>query len=123
MANTSVLKRYLDDWRFTLQSIGSGRALVQIEPDLWGFVRSVNANPHAVPAQVQAADATDCGWYENSAAGLSRCMIAMARKYAPNAAVGLHGSWWSGASADAAAFVKELGAGDGDFVTSDPADR
>jgi len=123
MANTTVLKRYLDDWRFTLQSVGQSKAMLQIEPDLWGFVRSVNPDPHAVPAQVQAANATDCGWYENSAAGLARCMIAMAHKYAPNAAVGLHGSWWSGSVADATAFMKALGAGDGDFVTSDPADR
>jgi hypothetical protein len=62
--------------------------MLHIEPDLWGFVRSVNGDPHAVPAQVRTANPADCASQENSAAGVARCMIAMARKYAPHVAVG-----------------------------------
>jgi hypothetical protein len=127
MTDPARLKRYLTDWRFLLQTIGQERVILQIEPDLWGFVRGKNKDPHAVPAQVTAANPTDCPYYENSAAGLGRCMIAMARKYAPNAAVGLHASSWnhteSGNAEEIGNYMLELGAGTGDFVSTDPSDR
>jgi len=127
MNNASVLKRYLNYWRFLLQTIGNERAMLQIEPDLWGFVRSVNIDPHAVPAQLKAANPTDCAWHEDSAAGVARCMISMARKYAPNVSVGLHASPWTymapGDGEVTGRYMAALGAGDGDFVTTDPSDR
>ena len=127
MNNTTVLARYLDDWRFLLQTIGNARVMLHIEPDLWGFVRSVNSDPHAVPAQVKAANPTDCASHENSAAGLARCMIAMARKYAPSVSVGLHASPWnymaSGNGEETGRYMLALGAGDGDFIATDPSDR
>lgn len=125
--DSAFLTRYLDDWRFLLQTIGSTRVMLHIEPDFWGYVRQVNSNPHAVPAAVTTANPTDCAAQENSAAGLARCMIAMTRKYAQNASVGLHASPWGFAtSGDGTAtgnFMVALGARDGDFVVTDPADR
>lgn len=125
--NAALMTRYLDDWRFLLQKIGNSRAMLHIEPDFWGFVRGVNSNPHQVPAAVKSANATDCAAQENSAAGLARCMIAMVRKYAPNATVGLHASPWnytvSGDGAATGAYMLALGAADGDFVVTDPSDR
>jgi hypothetical protein len=127
MNDAAKMKRYLNDWRFLLQSWGNDRAMVQIEPDLWGLVRGTNKNPHLVPVKVQAANPTDCAYHENSAAGLGRCMIAMARKYAPNMLVGLHASSWHhqdvGDGAEVGKFMLELGAGESDFVTIDVADR
>ena len=121
------IRRYLDDWRFLLQKVGDNPVMLHIEPDLWGFVRQVNSNPHLVPAAVRDGNPTDCSWFENSAAGLARCMISMARKYAPNAKVGLHVSPWNyKAEGDAelvANYMRELGAMDGDFIATDPADR
>jgi hypothetical protein len=125
--NEAFLARYFDDWRFLLQKIGTARAMLHIEPDFWGYVRQVNSNPHVVPAPVAAANPTDCGGQENSAAGFARCLIAMARKYAPNATVGLHASpWLSHMSGDGVAvgnFMLALGAAEGDFVATDPSDR
>jgi hypothetical protein len=127
MNDAVKLGRYLDDWRFLLQRIGNQRAMLHIEPDLWGFLRSTNGDPHAVPAKVSEANPTDCATQENSAAGLARCMIAMARGYAPNATVGLHASPWLYRSAgDGVAvgnFMRALGAEGGDFVVTDPSDR
>ena len=127
MNNAATLNRYLADWRFLLQTIGNERVILQIEPDLWGFVRGKNKDPHAVPAQVTAANPTDCAYQENSAAGLGRCMIAMARKYAPHVAVGLHASSWnhtqSGNAEEIGNYMLALGAGNGDFVSTDPSDR
>lgn len=125
--DAAFLARYLDDWRFLLQTISSSAAMLHIEPDFWGYVRQVNGNPHAVPAPVASANPTDCAAQENSAAGLARCMIAMTRKYAPNAKVGLHASPWlyfqSGDGSTTGNFMLALGAADGDFVVTDPSDR
>jgi len=127
MNDAAILGRYLDDWRFLLQTIGGERVMLHVEPDLWGFVRGANSDPRAVPAQVKAANPTDCSAQENSAAGLARCMIAMVRKYAPHAAVGLHASPWNylaGGNGEATGrYMLALGAADGDFVVTDPSDR
>lgn len=119
-----LLSLYMADYRFFLQKIGSSRTMIDIEPDFWGYVRSLG-NPHNVPAQVTAANPTDCGSQEDSAAGLARCLISMARKYAPNTSVGMHLSCWDwqtnaqGCGQDYLA----LGATDADFLAGDVSDR
>ncbi|MCY1000845.1 hypothetical protein OWM54_27210 [Myxococcus sp. MISCRS1] len=138
--DAAVMRRYFADYRFTLQQVGSARALLHLEPDLWGYLQFFsNGNPDSVPAQVASANNTDCGGMANTASGLSRCMIAMARKYAPNAKVSLHASPWStrvdvylntNASFDIAAearkvadFLSKLGAADTDFIVVEASDR
>ncbi len=137
--DAAVLTRYLADWRFVLQKIGTHPALLHIEPDFWGYVEQINSDPHAVPAKVTTANSTDCAGYDNSAAGVAKCMIHMVRVYAPSAKVGLHASAWgtnydvfgnTNAKLDVVAeakkmatFLTALGAGDGDFIVSDPSDR
>jgi len=126
--NSAIMSRYFDDWRFLLQRIGSDRTVLHIEPDLWGYVRSANGgDPHGVPATVTNTNPTDCPSHANSAVGFARCLISMVRKYAPNATVGLHASPWnytvSGDGEAVGNFMLELGAGEGDFVATDPSDR
>jgi hypothetical protein len=136
--DATFLRRYLADFRFLVEQIGTSRAFVHIEPDFWGYAQHENADPHAIPAPVQSASA-DCGTFENSIAGLGRCMISMVHRFAPNARVGLHASGWgtlmdalsnSSASFDVeaearklGAFMAECGAGEGDFVVVDASDR
>jgi hypothetical protein len=137
--NVAVMTRYLADWRFVTQLVGSSVAILHIEPDFWGFAEQVNADPHSIPAAVATANPTDCGSQENSIAGMGRCMIAMARKYAPNAKVGLHASSWgintavllnsnpsydvAGAAQQVGTFMLAAGAGNGDFIMVDASDR
>ncbi|NUT21077.1 MAG: hypothetical protein HOV77_18000 [Hamadaea sp.] len=119
-----LLTRYLNDYRFFLKKIGKSPDAIDLEPDFWGFARSLG-NLHKVPAQVSGANPTDCGSHENSAAGLARCLIAMTRKYAPNAAVGLHLSCfdWESNPDKCIKDYADLGAGNGDFLVSDVSDR
>ncbi len=122
--NADLLGKYLNDYRFFLQKIGTSRDLIDLEPDFWGFARSLG-NLHQVPAQVRSANSTDCGSQENSASGLAQCMIAMTRKYAPNAGVGLHMScfdWQSNIEKCKSDYV-DLGANAGDFLVTDISDR
>lgn len=137
--DVAFMTTYLADFRFVLQQIGNEVAFLHVEPDFWGYAEQVNEDPHATPVAVATANPTDCASQENSIAGLGRCMIAMARKYAPNAKVGLHGSGWGtkvdvlandDAGLDVAAeaqklgaFLKACGADGGDYVVIDPSDR
>ncbi|MET9001383.1 RICIN domain-containing protein [Amycolatopsis sp. NPDC004169] len=121
---TDLLTRYLNDYRFFLQKIGTSHDLIDLEPDFWGYVRSLGS-PHQVPAQVKAANPADCGTQENSAAGLAACLVAMAHKYAPNAGAGLHLTCWDWEN-DVQKCVKdyaELGAKNADFLVTDVSDR
>jgi hypothetical protein len=119
-----LLTRYMNDYRFFLQKIGTSHDMIDLEPDFWGYVRSLG-NPHQVAAQVSGANPTDCGSQENSAAGLAHCLIAMARKYAPNAGVGLHLTCWDWQSntSGCAKDYQALGAQNADFLVSDVSDR
>ncbi|MEU6505663.1 RICIN domain-containing protein [Streptomyces sp. NPDC046942] len=121
---TDLLTRYLNDYRFFLQKIGTSHDAIDLEPDFWGYVRSLG-NPHQVPAQVTASNPTDCGSQENSATGLAQCLISMAHKYAPNTAAGLHLScfdWQTNTQACVKDYAN-LGAKNADFLVTDVSDR
>ena len=139
-ANDAVfLARYLNDWRFFLQQIGAQAAILHLEPDLWGYAQRFNPNPHAIPAKVGTANPTDCAGQEDSFAGLGKCMVAMAKKYASNAKVGLHASAWAtgtdvslnkSASFDLKAearkvadYLRECGGADADYLAVEASDR
>jgi hypothetical protein len=137
--DVAMMQRYYNDWRFVLQQIGSRTVFLHVEPDFWAYAQQVNTNPHMIPAAVASANPTDCGTQANTIAGMGRCMIAMARKYAPNARIGLHASAW-GTKIDAmmntnplfdveaearktADFLLQCGGGAGDFVVVETSDR
>jgi hypothetical protein len=137
--DAALMTRYFGDWRFVLQQIGQRTAVLHIEPDFWGYAQQVNQDPRALPAAVASVNATDCAALENNVAGLARCMIAMARKYAPNAHVGLHASAWgtgidvhlntnssfdiAGEARKLGRFMMAAGAATGDFVVVEASDR
>jgi hypothetical protein len=143
VADAGFLRRYLDDFRFLLAQLGCERALVHVEPDFWGYaqqeaIRS-GGDATTLPAAVRSANPLDCADQPDTVAGLGRCMIAMARRWAPNARIGLHASGWAtrvdcvnnrSASLDVAAkgaetgaFLAACGAAEADFVAADLADR
>ncbi|MCU7826758.1 RICIN domain-containing protein [Kitasatospora sp. DSM 101779] len=119
-----LLTRYLNDYRFFLQKIGTSHDMIDLEPDFWGYVRSLG-NPHQVAAQVKAANPTDCGSQENSAAGLAQCLISMGHKYAPNTGIGLHLTcWdWQQNTPQCVKDYADLGAKNADFLVTDVTDR
>lgn len=122
---TDLLTLYMNDYRFFLQKIGNTRAMVDIEPDFWGYVKSLQGgNPHLVPAKVRDANPTDCATQEDSAAGLAHCLVSMARKYAPNLGVGMHASCFDYATdpQGCVQFLREMTTG-ADFMVGDVSDR
>lgn len=137
--NAAFMQRYLADWRFVLEQVNSRIVLLQIEPDFWGYAEQLNSDPTQIPSAVASANPTDCANQPNTIAGLGHCMIAMVRKYAPNARVGLHASAWgtgvdaslnsdpsfdvTGEARKLAQFLVAAGAGEGDFLTVEFSDR
>jgi hypothetical protein len=137
--NTTLMQRYYADWRFALQQIGTKTVLLHIEPDFWGYAQQVGPDPTTMQAAVASANPTDCAGQPNTIAGMGKCMIAMVRKYAPNAKVGLHASAWASGPdvnintnpaldivAEAnkvGAFLAACGAADGDYVVVEASDR
>lgn len=141
----ALMRRYLNDFRIFLQQIGNARAMVHIEPDFWAYAqqmqveRQMASDPRLIPSAVNSANATDCSSQENNIAGLAKCMIAMTRKYAPNALVGLHGSSWAtnwdatantnpsfdvaGEARKLGNYLLALGGANTDFIAIDASDR
>jgi hypothetical protein len=137
--DATFMARYFADWRFLLQQIGTGVALLHIEPDFWGYAEQQASDPTTLPAAVASANAKDCGAMPETIAGMGKCMIAMARTYAPKALVSLHASAWStdidvagnktssldvGAeAAKTAAFLAACGESDADYIVVETSDR
>jgi hypothetical protein len=139
----SFMSRYLADWRFLLQQVGQSTAILHIEPDFWGYAEQYatthNTTATAMTAAVASANGTDCASMPNTIAGMGQCMIAMVRKYAPHALVGLHASAWStnvdveantsasfdvaGEAAKTAAFLAACGESSADLVIVETSDR
>jgi hypothetical protein len=132
--NTGIMTRYYNDWRFLLQTIGQTKAVLHIEPDFWGYVRQAG-DPTTLAAAVSSVNAADCGSLPSTIAGMGQCMIAMVRKYAPNALVGLQASAWNisgntsastNVATDAtevAAVLAACGQSSADFVVVETSDR
>jgi hypothetical protein len=141
--DVSFMARYLDDYRFFLDQLGSHAALVHVEPDFWGYAQHAaidgSTDAAGLPAAVASANPADCAGLPNTIAGLGQCMIQMARLHAPSALVALHASAWAtkfdcisnadpsldvAAKAQATAdFLLACGAGASDLVVVDIADR
>ena len=139
IADRAFMARYLADYRFLLQQLGTATAFVHVEPDFWGYAAQRGVACSAIPAAVATANPADCAGQPETLAGLGGCFIEMARKYAPHARVGLHASGWGtrrdvlqngDPKLDVAAEAKKLGdflagcgAGAGDFIAADMSDR
>jgi hypothetical protein len=137
--NATFMAKYFADWRFLLKQIGSGVALLHIEPDFWGYAEQLSSDPTTLPAAVASANGTDCGSLPNTIAGMGQCMIVMTRTYAPHALVALHASAWStniavtantnpsfdvaGEAKKTAAFLMACGESQADYVVVETSDR
>jgi hypothetical protein len=99
-------------------------AVVHLEPDFWAYAQQQSKGDATnLPVHVGAL-APDCGDQPDTLAGMGRCYVTLARKYAPKTLLGFHASVW--ADPDAAkigAFLTSIGAGDADIVVVDMLDR
>jgi hypothetical protein len=134
LADAAFMRGYYNDFRFMLRQIGSAKAIVHVEPDLWGYGRQAAADPGLIAAAVATANPGDCGDLANTMAGMGRCLVRMSRRHAPDSRIAFHASAWNAAlnrsptfdiDADARAtarFIAGLGPSHLVFVEADDRD-
>ncbi len=99
-------------------------ALVNVEPDFWGYVeqQAPNGDPTKMVVQVQITPA--CASLPNDVTGFSRCMVTLANQYAPKAYLGIPPADWGGSStAKVVVFMRKVYAQQYDFVVMQTLDR
>src|SRR5947209_13940654 len=97
--NPSTMASYYGSFRLLMPKAGAyGKTVVvQVEPDLWGYLqqRSGNTNAGAVSASVASSGFGDVAAYANTAAGFGRALLHLRDMYAPNVVMAIHASPWS----------------------------
>jgi hypothetical protein len=119
------MTQYWDSVRllFTQLKTYGKPALVNLEPDFWGYTQRLNSDPTQPFAHVASANSADCPTVGNHIAGIASCLLAMARKYAPQAYVGFPPSNFGDLVATEPGYMLLLGAGQADFVVISTLDR
>lgn len=99
-------------------------ALVNLEPDFWGYVQyqtAAGSDPAQRFAYVNITG--DCAALPNTVAGMARCLMTIARKRAPKAAIGFPPADFGFGTDAVIRFMRSLGAQDADFVVMQTLDR
>jgi hypothetical protein len=125
VTNAAFMTQYWSNARLLFQQLAAyGKpAMVNIEPDFWGYTQHQNPEPSQMPALVSATSGGECSNQPDTLAGVAACMIQLARKYAPKAKVGFAASVFQDLAATEPAYLKKLGAGNADFVSIATLDR
>ncbi|HET9954881.1 MAG TPA: hypothetical protein VFQ61_10270 [Polyangiaceae bacterium] len=126
LTDNSYMQAYWDGAKLLFQRLGdfNGPALVQFEPDFWGFMQQTSkSNPSNQKVNVSAL-APDCAALPNNLVGMGKCLVTLGRKYAPKAVLAFEVSQWADPDpVKVAKFLLEVGASDADLLTTDILDR
>jgi hypothetical protein len=123
LTNDSYMKAYWDGAKLLFQRLAvfGKPAVVQFEPDWWGFI--MQKSPDGKQAVHVTTLAPDCATLSNDVIGQAQCLVTLGRKYAPKTALGFHVSRWGGSVSAISTFFKAIGADKADFLTTDMLDR
>lgn len=98
-------------------------AVVHLEPDFFAYAQiQSGGQPESRTVKIRA-HAPDCASHPENLVGMGRCLVTLARKYAPKALVGFHVSQWGGSPPDLVRFFNAIGAADTDLIFTDMLDR
>ncbi|MGC3981057.1 MAG: hypothetical protein QM808_07365 [Steroidobacteraceae bacterium] len=124
LTNTTFMTGYWANVKLLFEQLAiyNKPALVNFEPDFWGYVQLQSSNnPAGISASVTIN--SDCAALPNNAIGVAKCLVTMARKYAPKAYVGFMPSAWAGSTSSIVTFMNTIGANTADFVVMETLDR
>ena len=124
LADSSFMKGYWDNVRLLFQQLKTYNkpALVNFEPDFWGYAHRVSADPNKHYVHVNNIN-PDCANLPNSVAGMGACLLQMARSGAPNAFVGFPPSQFPDIATNEMSYLRQVGAAQADFVVMQTLDR
>src|SRR6202163_3463633 len=116
IANQGKMATYWASYKLLLEMIAAyGKpVLINFEPDGWGFMEQQKQDATQVFAYVD--NNPDCADQPNTAVGMGHCLLSMRAKYAPNAYVGFPYSDFGGKAAQVTAFMRQVGAGQADYI-------
>jgi hypothetical protein len=125
LTDRTFMGNYWSQVRLMFQMLGSyGKpALVNLEPDFWGYVelQAKNGDPTQMSAVVNTQ--AECKALPNNAVGIAQCMLTMARTYAPKTLVGFPASFFGETAPTVATFMHANGAQNADFIVAQTSDR
>jgi hypothetical protein len=96
----SSMNQYFADFALLMGKIASASSgatpvIVQVEPDLWGFMQqNYGDDPTIIPVSVASSGFAALGGLANNAAGFAQALIAIRDAYAPNVIMAWHASQW-----------------------------
>lgn len=124
LSNAAFMQDYWTQLRllFTQLKTYGKPALVNLEPDFWGYTQRINRDPTLQFALVRNTNA-DCSALSDDIVGVAGCMVLMAGKYAPNAYIAFPPSQFADVAATEAAYMKRIGADKADFAVMQTLDR
>jgi len=126
VTNDQFMSAYWEGMKLLFQRLAAfdGPALVHLEPDFWAYAQRSFPDPTAMAVHVGSLE-PDCAGLPEDLTGMGKCLVRLARTYAPKVMVGFHASGWASddGGADVAQYLLQLGAGDSDLVVLDVLDR
>lgn len=126
LSDATFMAAYWANVKLMYQKLGEYNkpALVNFEPDFWGYVQmqATSGDPTKMFAYVKTN--ADCASLPNDVTGVARCLVSMARQYAPKTYVGFPPSEWAATSAaQVISFMNAIGADTADFIVMQTLDR
>ncbi|MGH2634041.1 MAG: hypothetical protein ACRDG3_11575, partial [Tepidiformaceae bacterium] len=96
---TSTMTAYFNDLKLFFQKAGafpSTLVVLQVEPDMWGYVQQAAKGDDAstVPAQVASTGLPELSGLPNTMTGFAQAIVRLRNQYAPNVKLGYHLSYW-----------------------------
>jgi hypothetical protein len=98
LANPNTMRAYYQNLRafFEHAAGAAGPVILQVEPDLWGYVeqRARGNDASSVAASVASSGIPELHGLPNTAAGFAQAVLVLRRHYAPHVILGYHDSIW-----------------------------
>jgi len=126
LTNDSYMTPYWTEAQILFQRLGAfgDPAVVHLEPDWWAFAQQKSAGDPTTTAAHVGSLLPDCAGQPETLVGMGKCLVVLARKYAPKVVVGFHASEWADPDpAKIGAFLNKIGSQEADIVVIDSLDR
>ena len=133
--NAATMANYYSDFTALMKQLRQygSTAVVHVEPDMFGYLETVNANPASIAASVASSGNADVSSYPNTVAGFGQALLHLRDLYAPNVVLAAHVSTWmwslsTSAALDVVSIAKKdaafmTGLGNWDLFFTDISDR
>jgi len=126
LTNDGYMKPYWDGAKLLFERLGAfgEPAVVHFEPDWWAYAQQQShGDPSSLPVHVTTLS-PDCAGQPDNLIGMGKCLVVLARKYAPKTLIGFHASLWADPDpVKVAQFLAQIGASEADLVFVEMLDR